>query len=294
MTYLFPIFIFLFGLAVGSFLNVVIYRLRTQENALKGRSCCPYCHHQLAWFDLIPVVSFLLLGGKCRYCKKNISRQYPIVETATGLLFLLIFLASRDMAQPDNLQLIDFLFLLAISCLLLVIFVYDLKHYIIPNEIVYPAIGIAFAWRIFEVFPIFRLLATRAGETKNWASLAVQALGEGGAFGFPNPLVNGAVAALIASGFFLLLFLASRGKWIGFGDVKLGIFMGLFLGFPNIFVALFFAFLIGAIIGVILMGARKKGLQSEIPFGPFLILGVLIAYLAGEEIAQWYFSSFAL
>ena len=128
---LFYLFIFILGLAVGSFLNCVIYRLETGGSFLRGRSFCPHCKHLLGWPDLIPVLSFLILKGRCRYCHKKISFQYPLVEIATGLLFLLIF----------NFQFSIFNYLIA--PFLVIIFVYDLKHFIIPDEVIYPAIAIA-------------------------------------------------------------------------------------------------------------------------------------------------------
>ena len=129
---MFPLFIFLFGLAVGSFLNVIICRLETKESIITGRSHCPKCGAVLKWLDLIPLISFLLQKGKCRYCKGKISLQYPIVELTTGLLFLLIFNWLN----------------IVIACFLIIIFVYDLKHYIIPDKIIFPAILLAliFNW----------------------------------------------------------------------------------------------------------------------------------------------------
>lgn len=276
MEIIFYIIVFIFGLAVGSFLNCVIYRLEKKESFLKGRSYCPHCKHKLSWQDLIPLFSFLILRGKCRYCQKKISWQYPLVEITTGLLFVLIFnfqfSPKGDFWLPvgqaifnqfsifnfQNLIYLCFLFL--VSCFLLIIFVYDLKHYIIPNKIIYPLIGITFLYQIFKVL-----------DFGNW---------------------NFILSALFASGFFLAIVLISKGRWMGLGDVKLAFFMGLFLASPNILAALFFAFTIGAIIGVGLILGGKKALKSELPFGPFLILGTLIAFFWGQEIIQWYLQLF--
>jgi len=252
------LFIFTFGLIIGSFLNCVIYRLETKKNFLKGRSFCPRCKHVLNWQDLAPIFSFLILIGKCRYCKKKISWQYPAVELATGLLFLLIFSALGGIPSlRDNFQTIaSFLYLLIISALLIVIFVFDLKNYIIPDKVLFPAIGLVFLFRIF-----------------NFSSL-------------PNFLLS----AFFASLFFFAIFFFSKGLWMGFGDVKLAFFMGLFLGFPNILAALFLSFLFGAIIGLSLIFLRKKSLKSELPFGPFLILGTFIALFWGNSLINWYLS----
>ncbi|PIS40108.1 MAG: prepilin peptidase [Candidatus Nealsonbacteria bacterium CG08_land_8_20_14_0_20_36_22] len=243
------VIIFLTGLAVGSFLNCVIYRLAIP----RGRSFCPFCKHRLSWQDLIPVLSFFILRGKCRYCRKKISLQYPLVEIATGLLFLLIF----------NFQFSIFNFIIA--CFLITIFVYDLKHFIIPDKIIFPAIIIAL---IFN----FQFLISKQFSIFNYSILS--------AFG--------------AAIFFLTIVLISRGKAMGIGDIKLAFFMGLFLGFPNILVALFLAFLIGAIIGVGLILAKRKTLKSEVPFGPFLVTGIFIALFWGEKMIGWYFDLFNL
>src|SRR3989338_8578506 len=142
--------VFLFGLVVGSFLNSVIYRLGKGESALKGRSYCPQCKHPLSWQDLIPLLSFVFLQGKCRYCRAKISWQYPLVELGTAAVFFLIF------ASGENSTIADFLhvgYLFTIASLLVVIFVYDLKHYIIPDKILYPAILVSGIW--YLVFGIF-------------------------------------------------------------------------------------------------------------------------------------------
>ncbi|MFA5877818.1 MAG: prepilin peptidase [Candidatus Staskawiczbacteria bacterium] len=243
------IYLLLLGLIVGSFLNCVIFRLEKKESFLRGRSYCPACHHQLSWRDLVPVLSYISLSGKCRYCKKGISIQYPIVELATAALFLLVFWHSGF--QVD----LEFEFLILISTLSIIIFVYDLKHYIIPDRVVFPAIFLAL---------IFDLQFFVLGQFSTLSS------------------------AIIASGLFLLIFLVSKGKWLGFGDVKLVFLMGLILGFPNILAALFLAFFIGGIIGIGLIIAGKKGMKSEIPFGPFLITGTFLAIFFGQNLINWY------
>jgi len=250
--------IFVFGLIFGSFLNCVIYRLHSGESFLKGRSFCPNCQHILSWPDLIPVFSFLILKGKCRYCHKPISLQYPLVELATGTVFLLIFW---------NLEfgIWDLLFRLLISCFLIIIFVYDLKHYIIPDQVIYPAIVIAFLYNIYQF-------------TINNQQLTI----------------NNFLSAFGAAAFFLTLVLISHEKWLGWGDVKLAFLMGLFLGWPKILLALFLAFFIGAIIGIELIILGKKTLKSEIPFGPFLVSGTFLAMFFGQKLIDTYLNLFLL
>lgn len=251
--WLLMIFIFIFGLIAGSFLNCLIYRLETGQRMTK-RSFCPHCKHKLSWQDLIPLLSFLLLKGKCRYCKKRISLQYPLVEASTGILFLTIFWRFNF-----NLSL-DFAFWIFISCVLVLIFVYDIKHYIIPDKVIFPAIALTFLYKLFSDFHFL--------------------------------IYNLLFSALFAFLFFLTIILISRGKWMGFGDAKMAFFMGLLLGFPKILISLFFAFFIGGIIGIILLLSKKKKLKSEVPFGPFLTVGTFIAMFFGENLLNWYLKFF--
>lgn len=251
--------LFIFGLIIGSFLNAIIYRLEKSESALKGRSYCPHCKHILSWQDLIPILSFTLLKGKCRYCKKKISVQYPLVEVGTAVLFLLIFnLQFSSLNEFSIFQFSKFLQLLVVSSLLVILFVYDLRKYILPDVILLPAIAVVGIWKLIE----------------HW-SLKIENL---------EPLLNPLFAAILAGAFFFALFWFSRGRAMGFGDVKLAVFMGLFLGWPNVLFALFVAFVVGAIIGVGLIAFEKKGLKSEIPFGPFLIAGTFVALFLNSSI----------
>lgn len=249
---IFYVLIFIFGICVGSFLNCVIYRLEQRKGFLAGRSYCPKCKNELNWQDLIPIISFFLLKGRCRYCKEKISFQYPLVEFFTGLLFVLIIFYHLPFT----------IYHLLIICFLVIIFVYDLKHYIIPDKIIYPAIIVSGIW--YLVSSIFFDFYTK------------------------YEILNTTYSALAVGGFFLTIVLVSKGKWMGRGDIKLSFFMGLFLGFPKILVALFFSFLIGAIIGTGLIIFRKKTLKSEVPFGPFLVIGTFIALFWSEQIINWY------
>jgi len=257
-------FIFLFGLITGSFLNCIIYRLKTGESFLKGRSFCPHCKHVLNFQDLIPVLSFLLLKGKCRYCSQKISWQYPLVELATGMLF--VFLVQNQLTINNNqltiLNLLNLSYLLITSCFLIVIFVFDLKHYLIPDKVIYPAILVFGIW--YLVSGIFFHSYTK------------------------YEILNTIFSAFGAAFFFLSIVLISRGQWMGAGDIKLAFLMGLFLGWPEILVALFLTFSIGAIIGIILIVLGKKTLKSEIPFGPFLVLGTFLSFFFSQKIIGFY------
>jgi len=265
-------FIFLLGLGVGSFLNCVIYRLEKKESFLFGRSYCPHCKHNLGFFDLIPLLSFFILRGKCRYCQKPISWQYPLVEIFTGLLFLLIFNFQSPIFNQFSIFNFQHLLVtgywLLVTCFLIIIFVYDLKHYIIPDKVIYPAILVSGIW--YFVSSIFFHSYTR------------------------YEILNTIYSALGAGLFFFLIVLISRGKWMGVGDIKLAFLMGLLLGFPKILVALFSAFLFGAIIGIGLIILKKKTIKSEVPFGPFLVTGTFIAIFFGENVINWYLNFLAI
>jgi prepilin signal peptidase PulO-like enzyme (type II secretory pathway) len=243
--------IFIFGLSSGSFLNCLIYRLSVNEKP-KGRSYCPKCKHQLSYKDLIPVFSYIFLLGKCRYCKRKISLEYPLVELLTGFFFLFIFLFTGVS--------IELIYLLVVLFFLILIFVYDLKYYIIPDFATFSLIGVSFLYLLYNYFL-----------TKDISFL-----------------YYGLLSAFSVFLFFFFLFYFTKGKGMGFGDVKFVIFMGLFLGFPNIVVGLFISFFLGAIIGIGLIILGKKGMKSQIPFGPFLIIGTLIAYFYGEKIVEFY------
>lgn len=262
----FYLMIFLFGLAIGSFLNCVIYRLALPSFSRKnlggleagisffwGRSYCPNCKHSLSWQDLIPILSFVALLGKCRYCRQSIAPQYPLVELATGVLFFFVGMVAVDV--------IELIYLLIVACFLIIIFVYDLKHYIIPDKVIFPIIFIALFYNL-----IFHL----------------------------SSFIPYFVAAVLAGGFFLAIVLMSGGRWMGVGDIKLAFLMGLVLGFPNILAALFLAFLLGAIIGVGLIISGKKTLKAEVPFGPFLATGTFVALFWGSQLISWYFNFFTL
>jgi len=249
LTYTLAVF---FGLAVGSFLNACIWRLKNKRSVLYGRSMCPHCKHKLTWIDLVPVLSFIFLRGRCRYCGKKISLQYPLVELASGILFGLAAMNS-PLLDPGSLYFLlrDWFFI----GVLIIIFVYDLRWGYILDRVTLPTAIAAFAVNI--------LLGA------GWQRLVL--------------------AAVIGSGFFLFQYAVSRGKWIGGGDIRLGALMGFMLGWPQIITALFFAYFIGAIVAIYLLLSRRKRMGSEIAMGTFLSAGTVVALLWGEKIINWYF-----
>ncbi|MDO8260776.1 MAG: prepilin peptidase [Candidatus Magasanikbacteria bacterium] len=267
MLYYYIILFFIFGLIVGSFLSVVISRLETGESIFIGRSKCPGCKKKIKSYDLVPLLSFMVLKGRCRHCEKKISLFYPLVELATGALFALLYWRFADVFAGLNLYLFLGLHLLILAALI-VVFFYDWFYYIIPDKVLIP-VGLV----VLVVAVINVLFAKQSGLDF---------------FIYSPNILNLVLGLIIGGGFFLFLVLISREKWMGWGDVKLGAFLGLFLGYPSILVALFFAFILGSIASVVLVLLKKKKMKDIIPFGPFLVLGGLIALFAGRFIVNWY------
>ncbi|MCK5412900.1 MAG: prepilin peptidase [Candidatus Pacebacteria bacterium] len=257
MLYIYLIIIFIFGLLIGSFLNVVIFRLETEEKIVNDRSRCPNCKHILSWKDLFPVLSYVFLKGKCRYCQKKISIQYPLVELMTASFFVLIF--SYFFSVTEKYFVANIIFYFFVISVFIVISVYDLRHYIIPDKVIYTAIIITALFNFIFFNSIF---------------------------------FNHLFSAIVAFGFFLTIIILTKGQGMGGGDAKLGFLMGLILGWPLVFLAIFFASVSGSIVGMALIIGKKKKIKSMIPFGPFLIFGTVLSIFYGEEIVRWYFDLF--
>lgn len=249
------------GLIIGSFLNVVIARADTNNSPFSGRSQCPNCSHTLGALDLIPVVSFLLLRRKCRYCKKKISWQYPLVEMLTAFVFASVIFSYLEVGA-SALNILTTVCLLGVFCVLIVILVYDILHYIILDAMLVLLMGFVILFHTFSFI--------------EQGSVSAQDIGV--------LVIAGIIPCLMFFGFFFI----SQGKWMGFGDVKFVFIMGLLLGFPNILVALFIAFISGAIIGVALVGLHNKHIKDKVPFAPFLLIGLCIAFWFGDHIVDWY------
>lgn len=255
-------FTFVLGTLIGSFLNVLIWRLPREENA-GGRSHCPKCKHELIWRDLIPVLSLLLAGGKCRYCKSKVSLRYPIIEVATGALFALATFVLPVVDFVTSLVLVKVLFVISVC---VIVFVVDLEHFLILDKIVFPAIAVVVA--------LLLVTDVLSGTTQG--------------------TIYGLIAALAVFVPFWLLWYLSKGKWMGFGDVKFMVFMGLALGLPGILVAMFVSFGIGAITGIGLILSGKKQLGSKLPFGTFLTIATVVTLLFGTQLWQGYWDIFLL
>ncbi len=242
------LFAFILGTIIGSFLNVIILRWNTGASIAVDRSRCFSCGKTLTWYELVPLFSFLVQGGKCRGCGSRISWQYPLVECVTGLLFALtawLFPPLTALAMAT-----DALYFAAWS-VLVIITVYDLRHKIIPDTFSYLFALIGLAVLVLHV---------ASGGTLDWWNVAA--------------------GPLLALPLFLL-WLVSGGRWMGLGDPKLVLGIGWLLGLDGGGAALVLAFWIGAIVGIGLIIARRVGLKSEIPFAPFLIAGTLICFATG-------------
>lgn len=249
--------IFVSGILTGSFLNVIIWRWPRGEK-ISGRSACPHCHKILSAWELVPLFSYVLLQGKCRNCKNGISPRYFIIEAITGFLFALVYSRFLPMSLADYFILSR---LLIVVCVLAATFVIDLEHHLILDKLVLPASAIILVVNLcLDIFINKNLSFT----------------------------INSIVAAIITAGAFYIVWFVSQGRWIGFGDVKLGLFLGLALGIPKIFVALFLAFILGGLVGAGLLASRKKTLKSQVPFGTFLTLGSFISILYGGSLLNWY------
>ena len=252
------------GLFIGSFLNCVVYRVYNKKTFLKGHSFCPKCNHNLSVLDLIPIFSYLSLKGKCRYCKEPISKQYLFVELITGVVFFLVaYLLNASFLTQGflNLEFLNLIFYFFVASYFIMIFIFDLKWFIIPDGLTFSGIAVTLFYLILSTF--LNVLSVE--------ELFVRVL-----------------TAFIVFLFFFALYFFSEGKAMGFGDVKLVVFLGLLLGFPNILPALFIAFFLGAVIGLIMMMFKKKGMKSEIPFGPFLVFGTFVSLFFGEYFISWY------
>lgn len=245
----------LFGLIVGSYLNVLILRLHTGQST-SGRSGCMSCATQLKWYELLPVVSFMVLRGRCRTCGSALLQQYWLVELGTAILFALVWIQQWDWWTT--------LLTLALMCTLVVIATYDMRHTIIPNGAVYAAGALAIMMHIPQLYSL--------------------AFSESAMY-----LGSVVIATAVTAAPLLILWGISRGSWMGFGDVKLAAVFGIFLGMYDGLMALMLGFIVGACIGLILLGLQRVvristlswlhhrlTIKSEIPFAPFLIVGFLL------------------
>lgn len=280
------VFLAVLGLLLGSFAGASVWRLRARqlvEDEASGeevdakelkrlrrltnmtlsddRSRCLHCHHQLAWYDLIPLVSWLQLRGRCRYCRKYIGRFEPAVELATAAFFVVSYWVwPAALVAPA--EIVQFILWLMVGAGLIILFCYDTRWFLLPDKVVFPLMGLAAVNAIIQVLisadPIAAVLSVVG-------------------------------ACVILSGLYFLLYVLSKGAWIGFGDIKLGLVLGLMLADWRLaLLALFLANIIGCLIVLPAMVVRRLSRYSHVPFGPMLIGGFWIAGLFGVAIVDWY------
>jgi len=237
---------FLIGLSIGSFFNVVIFRFGTNKSIIRGRSKCTNCDSVIKWFDLVPLFSYFILRSRCRKCKEKISPLYPVVEISTATILLLLFLST---------PVISYLMVLSAFIILLLILIafFDIRYFIIPDK-------------------ILALLAIAAVSLKLLTDNA----------DFPHLLIS----TLGLTTFFAILYIASKGKWIGLGDIKLIFLMGFLLGYPMNYLAIVTAIWLATIFSIILLIQKKATAKTKIPFGSFLSIATIIFIIFSNELRE--------
>ncbi len=256
----------LLGLAIGSFLNVCIDRLPAKKSLVYPPSRCDACQHRLSPVDLVPVLSYLWLRGRCRYCRARIPLRILLVELFSGALFFLAFWRFGLSAE--------FAVTAFWCCVFLVVMFIDWEHQLILNRVTYPAAVVALViLAVDSFFPGWGLLANLK---PFWPATSI---------------LSGLLAGVICFGFFLVVFLINP-KGMGMGDIKLAGLIGLALGFPLGIIALFIGIFAGGLVAAALLLSRKKGRKDAIPYGTFLALGPMVIMLWGNDILRWYLQRF--
>jgi len=268
------------GLAFGSFVNALVWRVREQATETKnkspdkkylkrlslsrGRSMCPQCKHELAAKDLLPVLSWLSLRGRCRYCGQTISSQYPVVELVSAALFVGSYIWWP--VAFDGSQKVIFVLWLALLIGFMALIVYDLRWLLLPDRIMRPLSVLAGLMAVVTIVAADHPL---------------------------RAILDTVLAVVVGGGIFYLLFQASDGKWIGGGDVKLGGLLGLVVGTPaRSLLLIFTAALLGSLISLPMLATKRLKGNSIIPFGPFLIIATIVVQLFGQAILLWYKKTF--
>lgn len=287
---LYSLFLFILGIVIGSFLNVISLRYSPEEglNFKKwlGRSHCMNCGKTLSWYELIPLISFFLQKGKCRNCKRLLSWQYPLVELVGGLIFLFPLYSISNFQFPISNYYFLFSSIIWILAFLsfLLIWIIDYRHYIIPDGLVILLAILGFGNIALKLF--YDQFGVISGSFLGSYALL---------FGLRNSIwLNHFVAAFIAALIFGLIILITKGRGMGAGDFKLIIALGILFGWPDILFVIVFAFFIGSLVSFELLIHKKKTLKSHIPFAPFIILSSLTLIFFGKEILEIYFKSFNL
>lgn len=258
--------VFILGLAVGSFVNVVVMRTLAGEDFIRGRSRCDYCRRPLSWYEMIPLLSFLVLRGRCRSCGHEIDIMHPLIELIVGILFVwwwLIGFAFFQLTANLSLQIVQPAFWLLAALLLLIISLVDTISYYIPNWAIQGLWWLVISYRLFLTW-------------QGWYQ--------------PTDFAWSMLGAGLLLLFFLALWLVTKGKGFGFGDVKLIFPLALVMGWPNMIIGVWLAFVVGAFVGILLLLRGKKTMKQPLPFGPFLVIGAFLSLLYGDTLLSWYLS----
>ena len=281
------IILFVFGLVVGSFINVIALRYNPGDKILGkknigGRSHCSYCHKQLVWYELLPIFSFLIQKGKCRQCGNKLFLQYPLVEILSGLIFVFIPYSLFSILNPQfSILIVVWILIFELFLLLSII---DFRHYIIPDQINL-LLGILGSVLIFI-----------NNRLNNFDIIIGSFIGHYAAiFGIrENIFINHIFAFFLGMAFLGIIIIASRGRGMGWGDFKLVGALGLIFGWPDILIIILLSFIIGAVFVFPLLVKKKKTMKDVIPFGPFLIIASAVVFFFGYKLADFYFGLFNL
>jgi len=257
------LYFFILGLALGSFTLAMVDRMKTGRDWVRGRSECEYCKHRLKPVDLIPLFSWLSTKGKCRHCKKSLSAAYPVAELGVGLSFLVSYF-YWPYELTSAIAIAQFIVWL-ISCVLLAgLFIFDVRWFLLPNKLVRPLIVLGIIWMVLDF-------------KSQGLSYTV--------------IIDYILAVLVGAGLFFVLYKASKGRWIGDGDIRLGVAIGLFTGtLLEAWMVLFLASVLGIVVAIPFLKKtdKKKRMKLKIPFGPMLIAALYCTVLFGAAIIEWY------
>ena len=290
---------FILGICLGSFVLCIAARSLTKETYW-GRSYCDRCKHTLAWYDLFPILSLLLLKGRCRYCHKKVSAQTLLVEILIGLLIGLLFFIYlpydfylKPWTSLNNVV-VDLILKTFAICVFVAVFITDIRAGLIPDRITYPSVKLVFGYfiaaSIYKISLLYILLRNDPLGKFFLSDKSDYFIRH--AYYLIEPVLFSLFGATLMAIFFGSLIFVTRGRGMGGGDLKLGFLMGLLLGFPLILLAVLLAFLLGSIVGVFLLLIKRKNFGQTIPFGPFLSIGGIITIYWGNQILEWYVHTF--
>lgn len=291
---------FLSGTFFGSFLNLVSDRVVEGRPIFLGRSVCDFCKKPLKAKNLIPLLSFLVQRGKCSFCKKKLSAWYPLSEILTGFAFVFAAYYSQLFIELNFYTVLNFLYLLIVLFFYIILFLTDAKYHLLPDKIVYPAIFTVLFFLIFMPALFIKLYYDQLSQNPLGRYFIEAGVINNQIVMVLKDLIFTIGSSFVLAAFFVFLVFITKGRGMGGGDIKLAFLIGLFNGFyfydgsvyPLNVLAILLGFVFGAVISLGLVLIRKKGFKDVIAFGPFLLLGSLVAFVWGQVIIDWYFGLF--